>query len=142
MCCFVCIFLALDKVFRSDCSTRQVYEEGAKEVALLVVSGINGEYNFGFFIIISLSWNLLVTTHIYIIFNGNLLFSKYFCIWTNKQWKDVYHEWNYRVHSGRYLQLHGEGNWNINIDFPYLFLSIPYFSGGSINLIQWCEFLA
>ncbi|KAG6700856.1 kinesin-like protein KIN-7F isoform X2 [Carya illinoinensis] len=30
-----------DRVFRSDCSTRQVYEEGAKEVALLVVSGIN-----------------------------------------------------------------------------------------------------
>ncbi|KAL3527185.1 hypothetical protein ACH5RR_011841 [Cinchona calisaya] len=30
-----------DRVFRSDCSTRQVYEEGAKEVALSVVSGIN-----------------------------------------------------------------------------------------------------
>lgn len=30
-----------DRVYRSDCSTRQVYEEGAKEVALVVVSGIN-----------------------------------------------------------------------------------------------------
>ncbi|XVF00996.1 hypothetical protein REPUB_Repub04eG0050200 [Reevesia pubescens] len=30
-----------DRVFRGDCMTRQVYEEGAKEVALLVVSGIN-----------------------------------------------------------------------------------------------------
>ncbi|KAG2696379.1 hypothetical protein I3760_07G056700 [Carya illinoinensis] len=30
-----------DRVFRSDCHTRQVYEEGAKEVALVVVSGIN-----------------------------------------------------------------------------------------------------
>uniref|UniRef100_A0A5B7ANT8 Kinesin-like protein n=1 Tax=Davidia involucrata TaxID=16924 RepID=A0A5B7ANT8_DAVIN len=30
-----------DRVFRSNCSTRQVYEEGAKEVALSVVSGIN-----------------------------------------------------------------------------------------------------
>ncbi|KDP46700.1 hypothetical protein JCGZ_06488 [Jatropha curcas] len=30
-----------DRVFRPDCSTRQVYEEGAKEVALAVVSGIN-----------------------------------------------------------------------------------------------------
>lgn len=30
-----------DRVFRSDCSTNQVYEEGAKEVALQVVNGIN-----------------------------------------------------------------------------------------------------
>ncbi|KAL3722059.1 hypothetical protein ACJRO7_034416 [Eucalyptus globulus] len=30
-----------DRVFRCDCSTRQVYEEGAKQVALSVVSGIN-----------------------------------------------------------------------------------------------------
>ncbi|KAF7828938.1 kinesin-like protein KIN-7F [Senna tora] len=30
-----------DRVFRTDCSTRQVYEEAAKEVALSVVSGIN-----------------------------------------------------------------------------------------------------
>ncbi|KAG5530263.1 hypothetical protein RHGRI_030584 [Rhododendron griersonianum] len=30
-----------DRVFRSDCSTKKVYEEGAKEVALSVVSGIN-----------------------------------------------------------------------------------------------------
>ncbi|KAJ4967486.1 hypothetical protein NE237_019335 [Protea cynaroides] len=30
-----------DRVFRRDCSTRQVYEEAAKEVALSVVSGIN-----------------------------------------------------------------------------------------------------
>ncbi|KAK3410409.1 hypothetical protein EUGRSUZ_J02403 [Eucalyptus grandis] len=30
-----------DRVFRCDCSTRQVYEEGAKKVALSVVSGIN-----------------------------------------------------------------------------------------------------
>ncbi|CAJ1933637.1 unnamed protein product [Sphenostylis stenocarpa] len=30
-----------DKVFRGDCATRQVYEEGAKEVALSVVGGIN-----------------------------------------------------------------------------------------------------
>ncbi|CAL9766930.1 unnamed protein product [Musa acuminata subsp. burmannicoides] len=30
-----------DKVFPSDCTTKQVYEEGAKEVALSVVTGIN-----------------------------------------------------------------------------------------------------
>ncbi|OVA12871.1 Kinesin [Macleaya cordata] len=32
---------SFDRVFRCDCSTRQVYEEAAKEVALSVVSGIN-----------------------------------------------------------------------------------------------------
>ncbi|XP_027191545.1 kinesin-like protein KIN-7E isoform X2 [Cicer arietinum] len=30
-----------DRVFRGDCATRQVYEEGAKEIALSVVGGIN-----------------------------------------------------------------------------------------------------
>ncbi|KAA0033760.1 kinesin-like protein NACK2 [Cucumis melo var. makuwa] len=30
-----------DRVFRGDCSTRQVYEEGAREIAFSVVSGIN-----------------------------------------------------------------------------------------------------
>ncbi|XP_038721158.1 kinesin-like protein KIN-7E isoform X2 [Tripterygium wilfordii] len=30
-----------DRVFRGDCSTRQVYNEGAKEIALSAVSGIN-----------------------------------------------------------------------------------------------------
>nr|KJB14919.1 hypothetical protein B456_002G148900 [Gossypium raimondii] len=34
-----------DRVFRGDCLTKQVYEEGAKEVAISVVSGIN--YNSG-----------------------------------------------------------------------------------------------
>jgi len=43
-------FLLLDRVFRSDCSTRQVYEEAAKEFALVVVSGINGEYVLLFFL--------------------------------------------------------------------------------------------
>ncbi|KAG2703257.1 hypothetical protein I3760_06G130500 [Carya illinoinensis] len=32
---------SFDKVFRGDCSTRQVYEEGAQTIALSVVSGIN-----------------------------------------------------------------------------------------------------
>uniref|UniRef100_A0A2P2M5P0 Kinesin-like protein n=4 Tax=Rhizophora mucronata TaxID=61149 RepID=A0A2P2M5P0_RHIMU len=32
---------SFDRVFRGECNTRQVYEEGAKEVALSVVSGIN-----------------------------------------------------------------------------------------------------
>lgn len=32
---------SFDRVFRGDCSTKQVYEEGAKAIALSVVSGIN-----------------------------------------------------------------------------------------------------
>ncbi|XP_019422233.1 PREDICTED: kinesin-like protein KIN-7H isoform X6 [Lupinus angustifolius] len=35
------IAYSFDRVFRGDCSTRQVYEEAAKEVAFSVVSGIN-----------------------------------------------------------------------------------------------------
>jgi len=33
--------LVVDRVFRGDCSTKQVYEEGAKAIALSVVGGIN-----------------------------------------------------------------------------------------------------
>lgn len=33
-----------DRVFHSDCSTKEVYEEGVREVALSVVSGINCEH--------------------------------------------------------------------------------------------------
>lgn len=36
----VCISV-IDKVFRGDCPTRQVYEEGAQQIALSVVNGIN-----------------------------------------------------------------------------------------------------
>jgi hypothetical protein len=36
-----CFLSPSDRVFGPSCSTRQVYEEGAKEVALSVVSGIN-----------------------------------------------------------------------------------------------------
>lgn len=36
---------SIDRVFGCDSSTRKVYEGGAKEVALSVVNGINGEYD-------------------------------------------------------------------------------------------------
>lgn len=39
------LILVTDKVFRGDCSTRQVYEEGAQTIALSVVSGINCKYD-------------------------------------------------------------------------------------------------
>lgn len=35
----------IDRVFRGDNATREVYEEGAKEAALSVVSGINCKYD-------------------------------------------------------------------------------------------------
>lgn len=35
----------IDKVFRGDCPTRKVYEEGAQQIALSVVNGINCKYN-------------------------------------------------------------------------------------------------
>lgn len=41
---FIVSYSLPDRVFRFDCSTRQVYEEGAKEVALSVVGGINCKY--------------------------------------------------------------------------------------------------
>lgn len=34
----------IDRVFGSESSTNQVYEHGAKEVALAVVNGINGKF--------------------------------------------------------------------------------------------------
>lgn len=43
LCCFIWM---IDRVFGSDSTTKQVYEEGAKEVALSVVSGINCESIF------------------------------------------------------------------------------------------------
>lgn len=30
-------------------------------------------------------------------------FSKYFCLWANKQWKDVYDGWYNGIHSGRHI---------------------------------------
>lgn len=39
------VFVRIDRVFRGESSTRQVYDDGVKEVALSVVSGINCKYN-------------------------------------------------------------------------------------------------
>lgn len=38
----------LDKVFRPNCSTREVYEKAAKNVAISVVGGMNCECNLRF----------------------------------------------------------------------------------------------
>lgn len=43
-------FLIPDRVFSNDCSTRRVYEDGAKKVALSVASGINCKYSTIYFI--------------------------------------------------------------------------------------------
>lgn len=44
---FSCVRIT-DRVFRFDSTTKQVYDEGAKEVALSVLSGINGEFHSRF----------------------------------------------------------------------------------------------
>lgn len=44
------IFWCLDRVFSPDCSTRQVYMEGVKEVALSAVNGINCKYPYLLFL--------------------------------------------------------------------------------------------
>ena len=41
----IVVLCLIDRVFSGDCSTRQVYEEGAKEIALSVVRGINCKCN-------------------------------------------------------------------------------------------------
>ena len=41
---FLCSFS--DRVFGIDSTTKQVYEEGAREVVLSVVNGINCKYYF------------------------------------------------------------------------------------------------
>ncbi|PPD99106.1 hypothetical protein GOBAR_DD03835 [Gossypium barbadense] len=51
-----------DRVFRGDCSTKQVYEEGAKEIALSVVNGINCEYGYWHLGICSLLINFMPTS--------------------------------------------------------------------------------
>ncbi|KAL0391505.1 UNVERIFIED_CONTAM: Kinesin-like protein KIN-7G [Sesamum latifolium] len=39
--------LCSDRIFRSDCSTREVYAQGAKDVALSVVHGMNSQRQIG-----------------------------------------------------------------------------------------------
>lgn len=41
----------IDRVFSGDCSTRTVYEEEAKEIALSVVRGMNCKCNAFFFFV-------------------------------------------------------------------------------------------
>lgn len=38
------VLYVTDKVFDPTCSTQKVYEEGAKNVALSALTGINGKY--------------------------------------------------------------------------------------------------
>ncbi|KAK6118435.1 hypothetical protein DH2020_047852 [Rehmannia glutinosa] len=41
-----------DRVFSSDCSTREVYEQGAKDVVISVVRGINCKYSFSLLLVL------------------------------------------------------------------------------------------
>ena len=42
----IILCLSVDRVFGPECCTRQVYDQGAKEVAFSVVSGVNGLTSF------------------------------------------------------------------------------------------------
>jgi len=94
-----------DRVFRSDCNTKEVYEEGAKAVALSVVSGINckstpASYLSPFFFESKYSMKSLKCVFFPPLF---VCYSKCFCIWSNKQWKNIHHDWNNGTYSSRYL---------------------------------------
>lgn len=41
-----CCLHITDKVFGLECSTQKVYEEGAKDVALSALTGMNGKYSY------------------------------------------------------------------------------------------------
>jgi hypothetical protein len=84
--CFLVTYIAVnrnapiaDQVFHSDCSTKEVYEEGVREVALSVVSGINCEHR-PFNEHISICEMTKRFPWIRAFFSD----SKYFCIWTNE----------------------------------------------------------
>lgn len=104
--------MLVDRVFRSDCSTKKVYEEGAKEVALSVVSGINCEYKIVYFAR-HFSW-LWKSSEFHWQFSLcqtlDINSSYYFCIWTNKQWKDIYYDGNHRAYTSGYLWVYWKGN--------------------------------
>lgn len=44
-----CYFLVADKVFSPTCSTQKVYDEGAKDVALSALTGMNGNCSYCIF---------------------------------------------------------------------------------------------
>ena len=81
----------IDRVFGCECTTKQVYEDAAKEVVLSVVNGVNCEFIPSLLVSVSAILSLKLMNC------ACLLFSKCFCLWPNKQWKDIHNEWNYRV---------------------------------------------
>jgi hypothetical protein len=61
-------YLVADRVFRGDCDTKQVYEEGAKEIALSVVSGINCEYKLICWLVLVIHLRFLINICVYTFF--------------------------------------------------------------------------
>lgn len=94
---FLCHVLGIDRVFRGDCPTRQVYEEGAREVALSVVSGINCKYNMSVLV------SIMYLPRKVKVFTCFCFSSEYLCVWADKQWKDLHHDGDNWVYSGGYI---------------------------------------
>lgn len=81
-------FLLVDKVFGFDSHTKQVYEDGAKEVALCVLDGINCKNNINVSVMFCFCDNGFG-------FDTFGFCSKHFCVWTNEQWEDIHNEWHH-----------------------------------------------
>lgn len=67
-----------DKVFGPATVTESVYEDGVKTVALSALMGINGKYPLTLRFIFSLGRCICFTRFVFIVF------SNYFCIWSNQ----------------------------------------------------------
>lgn len=113
----------IDRIFSPECSTKQVYDEGPKKVALSVVNGINSKYYSCSPITASTYLLEYQSTNLSHFHHHNVFSSKYFCIWADKQRKDVHHVWNYWIYNGWYIWLHTQGTWNVpSLVFTWLSL--------------------
>lgn len=75
-----------DKVFGPESFTENVYEDGVKNVALSALMGINGRCSMAKLVNSVLLGLISQMTNSFYCFSNNI------CIWTNEQWKDIYHE--------------------------------------------------
>jgi hypothetical protein len=81
-----------DRVFNPECSTRQVYEEGAKQVALSVLTGINCMHAR----ILPAVYSIVIHSSskeckFYACCSVPMCCSKHICVWSDEQWEDVHH---------------------------------------------------
>lgn len=99
-----------DRVFGCDCPTEQVYKEGAKDVILSVLRGINCECLFCGILFLKLlrtcpgEMNTVLNWSEYVHACSNC-----FRVRPNEQWKDTHHERNYSTCRIRHIRVHTQG---------------------------------